>query len=91
MECTAVLHISKRTGFYYSKAMQPIKQKRSTIIIKENKDGIDIEIKATDTPALYAALKSTLNEIRLMEEISSVSDNSINRKKVKIYKYKSQI
>ncbi len=80
----AVFTISKKKGINYKSLLSGSKSHpRSKLTIKENATELNIKIHAEDLSALMASSNTVFKEIKLVEQMYSISINSVNKAKSK--------
>ena len=84
MEYKIAISIPKLHDIKYAqKLRQQYRTSRSSLSIRESPKRIGIKIEAEDIVALTAACNSALKEIRLVDDIASISENSAKKQKSK--------
>ena len=84
MEYKITISIPKLHDIKYAqKLRQQYRTSRSNLSVSESEKRISVKIEANDVVALTAACNSVLKEIRLVDDIASISENSAKKQKSK--------
>jgi tRNA threonylcarbamoyladenosine modification (KEOPS) complex Pcc1 subunit len=76
----ATISIKKRFSIDYKKIINQMRYVRSSIIIKEDKKYIKLNIKATDITAMRASINSIIRDIKIADDVMSVKFRKRSKK-----------
>ena len=70
-----LVDLGKRSNDYARLLKSQKKYKRSAVIVKRRKEGIEIKVTAKDTVALVASLVNTIKQLRLVESVGKIANS----------------
>ncbi len=76
----AIISIKKRFSIDYKKIINQMRYERSSIIIKEDKKYIKLNVRAKDITAMRASINSVIRDIKIADDVMSVKFRKRSKK-----------
>ena len=70
-----LVDLGKHSNDYARLLKSQKKYKRSAVIVKQRKEGVEIKVTAKDTVALVASLVNTIKQLRLVESVGKIANS----------------
>jgi len=70
-----LVDLGKHSNDYARLLKSQKKYKRSAVIVKQRKEGVEIKVTAKDTVALVASLINTIKQLRLVESVGKIANS----------------